>query len=194
MRGIGAAVDAHLPIIAPSGLARGRVMQHRKLVDILTFGVVRFTKEPGFGHRLHQHIGLHVDIVFRHHIDRFAALGRLHQPARLVDRDGGGYFAEHMDIALQGRDRLSNMKVHGRRHHDHIRLGLVQHAFVNCKKLGDARSFASFGERLFMQIAQGDDFGFWVGLEGAEKGTRTPRTGKGNFDLGHDAILLFVVC
>ena len=39
-----------------------------------------------------------------------------------------------------------------------------------------------------------DDFGFWVGLEGAEKGTRTPRTGKGNFDLGHDAILLFVVC
>ncbi len=182
MGGIGGAVDAHLPIIAPGWLARGRMMQRRQFVDIFTLCIISFTKKTRLYHRLDQDNRLAIDHIFCHHINRRTAFACGDQPATFVERDGGGHFTENMDITLQGRDRLRHMIVHGGRHDDNVWLHFVQHFFVIGIEAGDVGRFTNLQQGGLMQITQGDDLRGRVVLEGLEKGTGSACTGKGYFE------------
>ena len=85
MGGVGAAVDADLPVVTPGRAAVRHVVQGGDVVQILALGVVGLAEKTGLDQSLHQHVWLHVHVVLGHHVDGVAAVAGLNQPAALFD-------------------------------------------------------------------------------------------------------------
>ncbi len=184
--GIGRAVDAHLPVVAPGGPALGCVVENRKLVDVLAFGIVHLAEETGVDHGPHQDIGPRIGHVLGHHVDGRAAQAFLHQPARFIDGNGGCDFGQDMDAALQGGDGLGDVELHGRGNDDGVRLGLVQHRLVDGVEVGDAGGLACLGQCLLVDVTQGYDLRFRIGAESSKEAAGAVHANERNLDVfGH---------
>lgn len=94
----------------PGAAPLRRLEQSLDFVEILAHRVVEFAEEFSLDERFDEHDGLAVDVVLRQHVDSIGSVAGLDEVPALPKVDPGWNLAEHVQIAVQGGDGLSDVQ------------------------------------------------------------------------------------
>ena len=122
-------------------------------MEIFSLTIIRCPELSASADFAHDGVGPHVGEVLRHHVDPLAGLGGLDDLPALIDRYGGGHFAEDADAVLKGRDCLGGMAWHGRADDHGVEFRPAEHIVEIEELLVSTQAFPGGGEVVRVDVA-----------------------------------------
>ena len=89
-----------------------------------------FAEKSALNKISHDHIRAHIIAVFPHHVLSLGTFACSDELAAFVDRNGGGHFAENINVFFQSQKRLGYVQRHGSADDYRIQILLLQHFFI----------------------------------------------------------------